>query len=51
MTSPAPAETPQEWAERVRRERGPMPQRVVDHINRLRTQHAVTVPTKGKRTA
>ena len=50
MTKPHPEETPEQWAQRVLEEHGPMPQRVVDHINRLRRKHAPET-TQRKRTA
>lgn len=47
-----PTETPEQWAERVLKEHGPPPQRVVDHVNRLRRKYAPqSEPTNGKRTA
>ena len=39
-------ETPQQWAERVLQEHGPPPQRVVDHVNRLRRKAAEQKPER-----
>lgn len=43
MTKPKPRpkpETPDEWWARVKREHGPPPQRLVDHVRRLRRETA-----------
>lgn len=46
------AESAQEWAKRVLDEHGPPPQRLVEHVNRLRREHAKTDSNpQGKRTA
>lgn len=51
MTEQRPSPEAREWAAKAIEKHGPLPQRLVDKVNRLRAKYATSEPAPGKRTA